>query len=290
MFNIDRIHTPLLVLSSGLALGVAACSSEPESTPPGGSTGGVVAGLGGTVGTGGTPGTTGGVISSAGGVMATTGGVPATTGGTPATTGGTPATTGGTPATTGGTPATTGGTTAAGGTTDMGGSTAGGGTTATGGTTDMGGSTAGGGATATGGSSGTLTSDQCSGIGTGETCDTMGVCDPRACGIADVGSRNCSCTDTLVEIDECDAGMALPCWDCNSCQFPMDFVMYPFLEPPAATIEACAAETAQGMACTTQSARCVPADMSEELCVCWYEDNDSAKGLVWDCDDEPNFW
>jgi hypothetical protein len=102
---------PLLgSLCLALALNVAACGDDDDSSEREGfeQTGGNA--TGGTLGTtGGTSGTTGGIPSATGGIPGATGGTPGATGGIPGATGGSSGTTGGTSGTTGGTSGTTGG-------------------------------------------------------------------------------------------------------------------------------------------------------------------------------------
>lgn len=122
-------------------------------------------------------------------------------------------------------------------------------------------------ATSTTGGDATLTDDQCSGISNGSECATEGVCAPRACGLADTGTRTCTCAGGL--------------WDCTSCAWtePYDAVA----EPPTEPLPACT-DQADDVPCETSGDRC---DAGDEVCACWIEEAD---GLIWDCDSPPSFW
>ncbi len=142
-----------------------------------------------------------------------------------------------------------------------------------------GGSTTAGDATATGSTTGaSLTDEQCQGISNGAECTTEGTCAPRACGLADTGSRTCSCA---VGDDECTTAT---CWDCTSCAWQEP---YPdIVVPPESALAACDAGVADEVACTTMGDRCM---QGEEVCACWLED-DAGTGYIWDCDKPPSFW
>jgi hypothetical protein len=123
------------------------------------------------------------------------------------------------------------------------------------------------GASTTGGDA-TLTDEQCSGISTGSACETEGACAPRACGLADTGTRTCSCAGAI--------------WDCTSCAWAEPYP--PVVEPPTEPLPACAGTEADEVPCDTSGDRC---DTGDEVCACWLEDDGQ---LIWDCDSPPSFW
>jgi hypothetical protein len=114
---------------------------------------------------------------------------------------------------------------------------------------------------------GALPDEMCSGIGNGDACTTPGTCSGRVCGLADTGTRDCTCTTT---------------WDCSSCAWsdPIPEVARAPTEPLAA----CDAAIADEVPCDTRGDRC---QQSDEVCACWLEDEGV---LVWDCDSAPSFW
>lgn len=259
--NIAKTLISLGLVGCGTFTAVAGCSAEDPATSPTtvgnttsttaaqvtNTTGGATNTVAGTTGTPVTSATSAGPVTSAGTTGITATGATATT--STGTTGGVTSTVAGT------TGATVAGATVAGATVT---STTGDATTAatTGATT---------GSATTGGN--VLT--ECSGIGDGDACPTPGVCPGRPCGIADTGSRDCTCTAGLV-------------WDCSSCAWTMPYD--PLIEPPAAALPACSTAAVDAAACTPATdMRCM---QGAELCVCYDDDGTT----VWDCDDPPSFW
>lgn len=115
-------------------------------------------------------------------------------------------------------------------------------------------------------SGGELPDDMCSGIGNGDACTTPGTCSGRVCGLADTGTRDCTCMDT---------------WDCTSCAWsdpPPALV-----QQPAEPLTACDAAVADKVACETVGDLC---EQSDEVCVCFDDDGE----VIWDCDKAPSFW
>ncbi len=118
-----------------------------------------------------------------------------------------------------------------------------------------------------------LPADSCKGIGNGDACETLGTCSNLSCGLADTGSRVCTCNAT---------------WDCTSCAFPMGDDQPVIIAPPTADdpIADCDPETVvEKEVCPAMGDRCV---MNDEICACWVTNSDDE--LVWDCDDAPSFW
>jgi hypothetical protein len=105
------------------------------------------------------------------------------------------------------------------------------------------------------------------GIGNGDACSTPGTCSGRVCGLADTGTRDCTCTTT---------------WDCTSCAWPEPIAEV--AQQPTSELPACATDVADNVACTTKGDRCTQGD---EVCACWLEDSN---GFIWDCDKPPSFW
>lgn len=245
-----------VVLSSTAALvATLACSSEDPTNPPAGSQ---------TATTMTSSATSMGTATTMGPVTSTT---TSTTGGAITNTAVT---------------STTGGATTGAGTTTMGSVTGAGGATATtdASTTTTGAAvTTGDASTTTTGSSTTggtaLTDEQCSGISNGADCTTEGTCAPRSCGLADTGSRTCTCGAGT----DCTSGI---CWDCTSCAWTEP---YPeVVVPPEAELPACDVSVAEQVECTTKGERCM---QGEEVCACWLEED---AVLIWDCDKPPSFW
>jgi hypothetical protein len=121
----------------------------------------------------------------------------------------------------------------------------------------------GGSAGTTGGSAGSGGSTQCgSGISNGTTACT-GPCTGSVCGLADLGRRDCACTNAVYE--------------CDSCAFSGDESI---LQQPTEPLEPCEEDeaTLKGSACTENEARCQPTDLTH-VCACWAGE--------WDCDDNP---
>jgi hypothetical protein len=115
-----------------------------------------------------------------------------------------------------------------------------------------------------------LPEDSCEGISRDAACSTPGTCSGLSCGLADTGSRVCTCETT---------------WDCTSCEFPTGADAPSILVPPTddAPIAECdAATVVEEDPCTTMGERCM---MGEEVCACWAVDSDGA--TIWDCDDPP---
>lgn len=105
---------------------------------------------------------------------------------------------------------------------------------------------------------------ECRGIRTNMACPTEGVsCMGLACGLADTGRRDCSCTGGL--------------WSCTSC----DLSMSPFLTRPECT-PVCGIQ-ADAQPCSEQGAVCDNA-AGGEACACWPDDESV---LIWDCDRPP---
>ncbi len=118
-----------------------------------------------------------------------------------------------------------------------------------------------------------LPEDSCKGIGNGDACETPGTCSNLSCGLADTGSRVCTCNAT---------------WDCTSCAFPMGDDQPVIIAPPTADdpIADCEPETVvEKEVCPAMGDRCV---LNDEICACWVTNSDDE--LVWDCDDAPSFW
>lgn len=278
----------------------SACSAEAtQGTPQGGGSGATSAaaapsGVGGAAaapGGAGTPATMGGAAPATGGAAPATGGAATTGGAAPATGGaaGTPPATGGmagTPPATGGagmagTPPATGGAGMAGtppaaGGAAMAGSTMGGAGASAGGAATAGATSGAGMGGATGDE---FPADQCSGISTNpdnpnNDCSDRGgpgTCSDRACAIADLGRRNCTCDGAT--------------WSCESCAFPCEDTMCaddPILSVPETPLAECAADVDKDVEGCTLNDRCMK---GEDLCVCYMDDV-----AVWDCDDVPNFW
>jgi hypothetical protein len=123
--------------------------------------------------------------------------------------------------------------------------------------------------TAAGGSAGTPAG--CTGISRGEACPTEGhMCPGLKCGLADSGTRSCSCVGLL--------------WECESCNFAGQWTE---MKPP--TVEPCPAGIADEIACTAEQDHliCGPDATSGEYCACWMSPSD---GQSWDCDDPPSTW
>jgi hypothetical protein len=128
----------------------------------------------------------------------------------------------------------------------------------------------GGGAAGTGGGGAIV----CEGIRSNMPCPTAGVCENLACGLADTGTRTCTCATT---------------WMCSSCMFPMGADAPGIILPPAEgeTIEPCEASIMDETPCDAAAAmgnpvtRCRAANM--EICACWM-----MEGMpMYDCDDAP---
>jgi hypothetical protein len=156
-----------------------------------------------------------------------------------------------------------------------GGATTGGASQSSGGVAALGGSgPTGGSAVVSGGSAGAapiacggeqrlpLPGSACLGIKNGLSCAAEGqLCPCRACGLADLGRRNCNCAGGI--------------WTCTPCEHPENWSFptdLPFCTNQADKL-ACAAE---GQACQGAPAG--------EVCLC-YVDDDGV--LVWDCDKPP---
>jgi hypothetical protein len=110
------------------------------------------------------------------------------------------------------------------------------------------------------------------GISNDAACSTPGVCTDLSCGLADIGSRMCTCTTV---------------WDCTSCAFPSGPDAPSIVNPPDTLME-CAATIEDGVACSTTGAVqgdiCQSANDATEVCACWPDDEAM---LIWDCDDPP---
>lgn len=154
----------------------------------------------------------------------------------------------------------TGGTggTATGGTAPTGG-------TATGGTTPTGGASTGG-TTGSGGSSGT--SANCKGISRDTPCPGLEgtMCMDLVCGLADSGTRDCSCATN---------------WTCTSCDYTGSWT-----EMMPTDVMPCPEGVADEVTCTTDHVICGP-QPNGEYCACWMSPSD---GQSWDCDDPPSSW
>jgi hypothetical protein len=154
----------------------------------------------------------------------------------------------------------TGGSTASGGTASGGSSTGG---------TSSGGSSSGG--SSSGGTSGTggdgpNPDPECKGISTGKACTLADKqCPGMACGIADSGRRDCTCSST---------------WDCTPC----DYTNSPFKDRPTDILE-CPSNAGDEVTCTTLNSVCGP--LGTEYCACY---QDATDGLIWDCDKPPSSW
>jgi hypothetical protein len=103
----------------------------------------------------------------------------------------------------------------------------------------------------------------CSGIKTGTVCLPEGQqCDCLACGLADLGRRDC----------QCSAGV----WVCTVCVHPGD--IFPSDPPPLCTIQA------DKLSCRVEGQMCQGAP-GGEVCMCYVDDEGI---LVWDCDKLPS--
>lgn len=159
------------------------------------------------------------------------------------------------------------------------------GQTVQGGSSNTGGSGGSSGAEAAAGTAGTggaaedpttpLSPNQCTGISSDDPCQFVGSCAGRVCGLADLGTRDCTCTLAKV-------------WDCTSCAFPMGPNQPSVLIPPgtgdAGALRTCEVGVAREVTCSPMGDRC---QQGEDVCACWVIDD----GMnVWDCDNPPSFW
>jgi hypothetical protein len=109
-----------------------------------------------------------------------------------------------------------------------------------------------------------LPGSACLGIKNGMSCAAEGqLCPCRACGLADLGRRNCNCVGGI--------------WTCTPCEHPENWSLPPDLPFCTNQVDrlACAAE---GQACQGAPAG--------EVCICYVNDDGV---LVWDCD-KPPMW
>jgi hypothetical protein len=107
----------------------------------------------------------------------------------------------------------------------------------------------------------------CKSIKTGMACMPEGqACPDLVCGLADSGTRACSCETT---------------WMCSSC----DFTNSPFKDKPA-DITTCTNQ-ADKLDCTGMEGAVCEGAAGGEVCAC-YADDEGA--LIWDCDKAPTTW
>ena len=126
-----------------------------------------------------------------------------------------------------------------------------------------------------------LSDNQCSGIRNNQSCAFVGTCAARACGLADLGARDCVCNGS---------------WTCTSCAYPTGEEQPSVLAPPGegdgGAIPTCAAGVADDIVCTPMGNRCIqgtaPAGDEPEGCACWLTNDDGAN--IWDCDNQPSTW
>jgi hypothetical protein len=107
----------------------------------------------------------------------------------------------------------------------------------------------------------------CKGIKTGMACMPEGqACPDLACGLADSGTRACSCEAT---------------WMCSSC----DFTNSPFKDKPA-DITTCTNQ-ADKLDCTGMEGAVCEGAAGGEVCACYLDDEGAP---IWDCDKAPTTW
>jgi hypothetical protein len=107
----------------------------------------------------------------------------------------------------------------------------------------------------------------CKGIKTGMACMPEGqACPDLACGLADSGTRACSCETT---------------WMCSSC----DFTNSPFKDKPA-DITTCTNQ-ADKLDCTGMEGAVCEGAAGGEVCACYLDDEGAP---IWDCDKAPTTW
>jgi hypothetical protein len=107
-----------------------------------------------------------------------------------------------------------------------------------------------------------IPNDWCRGIKTGLDCVPQEqLCPCLPCGLADLGTRSCSCS----------AGI----WSCSACQFPEGW-RWP------ANVPLCTNQ-ADKVACGAEGQACEGAPAGE-VCLCY---RDSEGSLLWDCDKPP---
>lgn len=115
-----------------------------------------------------------------------------------------------------------------------------------------------------------LPEDSCKGIKKDMACSTPGTCSNLLCGLADTGSRVCTCDTT---------------WTCTSCEFPTGPDAPSILTEPTADaplVECDTATVIEEEPCATMGERCA---LGEDVCACWLTDSDGA--TIWDCDSPP---
>jgi hypothetical protein len=149
---------------------------------------------------------------------------------------------------------------------DAGGATTGGATMggATTGGVGFGGSGARGGAVESGAGGTAGIRLECKSIGT--RCPEGATCASLVCGLADAGSRSCTCMSNA--------------WSCTPCDFTGSW-LETFHE-----VDDCPPDVADEVPCTAEHVLCGPLT-NGEVCACW---NSPSDGQSWDCDEAPPTW